>query len=120
MNKVIIGFLVLISFSSFGRTLTKTDYKKIKASVTKEASRAMMNANYIVQKLDLVDFVQIDITTDILNKKDIVVTKATILPSEDNCRCQDVFEVSMKIEKIENYWTVKNKSIKIKHILTDQ
>jgi hypothetical protein len=120
MRKIMFGLFMLISFSSFGGTLNKVDYKKIKTVVTKESSKAMLKGDFLIQKLDLDDFYQIDITTDILNEKNIVIAKATIFPNEENCDCQDIFEVSMEIEKNGKIWTVRNKTIEIKHILTDQ
>jgi hypothetical protein len=120
MKKIMLGLFMLISFSSFGGILNKTDYKKIKVAVTKESSKAMLKGDFLTQKLDLGDFYQIDVTTDVLNEKNIVTAKATILPNEGNCDCQDIFEVSMEIEKNEKVWKVKDESIEVKHILTDQ
>jgi len=120
VKKIFMCFFVLISSYSFGGTLDKADYKKIKAAVTNESSKTMLSGNFVTASLNTSSFNRIDITTDILSEEDVVMTKTTILPTEENCDCQDIFEVSMEIVKKKNFWTVTKKSIKVKHIFTDQ
>ncbi len=119
MKQTFILMLALVTFKAFGATLIAGDYESIKAIAITESSQAMLVGNYIGEHLQASDFDQINITTDILDNKNIVKVQTTILPSEDNCGCQDIFEVSMEIEKKLNSWElVKNSSV-VNHIVIE-
>jgi hypothetical protein len=120
MKCTLIALLLLTSISSFGAMLVKSDYKKIKAIVQNESSAVLLKKGYILEELDPRAFDQIKITTDILDINNSVTVNATILPSEENCRCQDIFEVSMEVVKNKKIWSITSNTVNAKHIATDQ
>ena len=120
MKSILILAIALTSSISFAGSLSKNDYRKIKAAITKYSTNAMLKENYIYRGLTKGDFDTMKVTIDILSDKNVVNTKSVVLPDEDNCSCQDVFDVYMKIEKRRNFWFVQKNSVKVIHHPTDQ
>ena len=120
MQKHLIALLIMISASATGATLDREDYKNIKDSIIKVSSEAMLQNSYIKESLNIDDFFEINVATDILQDKNIATVKTVIMPSEENCNCQDVFETSMEVEKVDKSWKVVKASVLVVHFPTDQ
>lgn len=120
MKSIMMALLTVTSLSSYSAELVKSDYSNIKSALRKEISKSMLDAEFIQTELWEGSLSEIYITTDILSNEDFVSAKVIVLPGEENCNCQDVFEAYVNLDKKNNYWYADKDSLKVIHFPTDQ
>lgn len=119
MKSVFALGLMSLCFSSFSQELVKSDYSKIKAMVLENASQAMLKSGSISEALRPYSLYSIKVTVDIVQTEEAASVFAQIMPAEDNCNCQDIFEATMDANKTGNFWEMVEGSLVVKHIQID-
>ncbi len=119
MKSVFALMLVTLSLGASAQELLKSDYAKIKSMVLENASQSMLKSGSISEALRPYSLYSIKVTLDIVQTEEAASVFAQIMPAEDNCNCQDIFEATMEANKTGSYWEMVEGSLKVKHIQID-
>ena len=104
---MLFSLFMLMSQVSFASVYgIKTD--KLKDSVRKAASEAMIEDEVIKTVLEERDIWNLVVSTDLLDGDKALTITADIGPEESNCGCQDIFRAYMSAKVINGDVIIKN------------